>query len=257
MKKSVYVIVVIVVLIAVSVTIYLAIEARRNHGYDKQTKEKTEEKKEKTSNEKISKEDVEKKKQEFKKTEKLRLKASQYRKRLDDKSVFPDVYFLYLIGKHKGLNKENLRDKVKENIIFSEGRFRYAFDKGYGFTKKEGGKEVERFLSEFKKADNFKKDYGNIYKELGITARELYNIEKISILKNETIIKYEKKEISDLKEYKKIKKKILTDFKKTNYWKTIEKAIDRTFDLLQKNPKPTLAEIKEANLDVYKSPYKD
>ena len=162
-----------------------------------------------------------------------------------------------MIGKHKGLNKENLRDKVKENIIFSEGRFRYAFDKGYGFTKKEGGKEVERFLSEFKKADNFKKDYGNIYKELGITARELYNIEKISILKNETIIKYEKKEISDLKEYKKIKKKILTDFKKTNYWKTIEKAIDRTFDLLQKNPKPTLAEIKEANLDVYKSPYKD
>ena len=121
----------------------------------------------------------------------------------------------------------------------------------------EGGKEVERFLSEFKKADNFKKDYGNIYKELGITARELYSIEKISILKNETIIKYEKKEISDLKEYKKIKKKIFTDFKKTNYWKTIEKAIDRTFDLLQKNPKPTLAEIKEANLDVYKSPYKD
>lgn len=140
MKKSVYVIVVIVVLIAVSVTTYLAREARQNHRSDKQAKEKTAEKTKKISKEKISKEDVEKKKQEFKKTEKLRLKASQYRKRLDDKSVFPDVYFLYLIGKHKGLNKENLRDKVKENIIFSEGRFRYAFDKGYGFTKKRRGK---------------------------------------------------------------------------------------------------------------------
>lgn len=193
MKKSVYVIVVIVVLIAVSVTTYLAREARQNHRSDKQAKEKTAEKTKKISKEKISKEDVEKKKQEFKKTEKLRLKASQYRKRLDDKSVFPDVYFLYLIGKHKGLNKENLRDKVKENIIFSEGRFRYAFDKGYGFTKKEGGKEVAKFLNRLEKTDSRGMDYNKLYKELGITAQELYSIEKISILKNETIIKYEKK----------------------------------------------------------------
>ena len=254
MKKIRFIIIVVVILIAVFITAYWIRKTEQDNSSSKQIKETAEEK---TSNKKINKKDVKKDKREFKKVESIRIKVSRYRKKLDYRSVFPDVYFLYLIGKHKGLNKENLRDKVKENIIFSEGRFRYAFDKGYGFTKKEGEKEVERFLSEFKKADNFKKDYENIYKELGITAQELYNIEKISILKNETIIRYEKKEIPDLKEYKKIKKKTLTDFKKTNYWKTIEKAIDRTFDLLQKNPKPTLAEIKKANLDVYKSPYKD